>query len=237
LVYWPTDTKGGLPVYVFFHAGGYILGSPELLEGQCRNIVNEHHVVVIAPSYRIAPEDPFPASVDDVWDWVLWIAHHSKTELDVGADPMKGYIIAGESVGGNMALVAALRARENPEELQRVSITGIHIMCAQLCSAEGTPEQYKKWYTSYDQCRDAPVFNRKVQDAITGTFLSLSICLPWTMTRPSLSLTSRILTRHHAHRSSQTRRKVLQMEPNHPLPGSRQPPTRLHYDIWFRPIS
>jgi acetyl esterase/lipase len=167
LVYYPTGNKVDITVYVYFHAGGFMLGKPELLEASSRTIVNEQNVVVIAPSYRLTPEHAFPAGVDDVWDWTLWVARHAK-ELGIHADPKKGYILAGESVGGNMALVAALRARDSPAELKGVSITGLHLLSSQLCSHKAIPAEYKEYYTSYEQCRDAPILSRKVQDAMDG---------------------------------------------------------------------
>jgi acetyl esterase/lipase len=167
LVYWPAENKEAVPVYVLFHPGGWYVGDPEVEERNCRIIAKEHNVVVFAPTYRLAPENPFPAGVNDVWDWTQWIARHA-SDLGINADPTKGYILAGESPGGNMALVSALRARDTPAELKGVSVTGVHCRCSQLCAPDAIPEEYKKYFTSYEQCRDAPVFNRGVQECTEG---------------------------------------------------------------------
>lgn len=143
------------------------MGDPEVEERNARTIAKEHNVVVFAPTYRLAPEHPSPAGVDDVWDWTLWIAHHA-AEQGINADPTKGYILAGESPGGNMALVAALKARDSPAELKGISVTGVHCRSSQLCAPDAIPEEYKKYYKSYEQCRDAPVFNRGVQNCTEG---------------------------------------------------------------------
>jgi acetyl esterase len=111
-IYYPTENNGGLPVYLYFHAGGFMVGSPELLETAARELVKKHNMVVITPSYRLAPENPFPAAVHDVWAWTQWVAHHG-TELGVGADPSKAYILAGESVGGNMAFVCCIEGQRS----------------------------------------------------------------------------------------------------------------------------
>ena len=154
-IYYPTDNNGGLPVYLYFHAGGYMVGSPEILETAARHLVKKHNMVVITPSYRLAPDNPFPAAVDDVWAWTQLVAHHA-TELGVGADPSKMYILAGESVRGNMAFVAALKARYHPDLMNGVQVSGLHVMCAQLCSNKAIPKKYQKWYKSYEQNKDAP---------------------------------------------------------------------------------
>jgi acetyl esterase/lipase len=163
LVFWPTDAKADLPVYVLFHPGGWFLGDYDIEADNARTIVKDHNVVVFTPTYRLAPEHPFPAGVDDVWDWTLWIAHQSHI-LNVHADPKKGFILAGESPGANMAFVSALRARDDPEAMKGVQVTGLHLYCGQLCAPDAIPQEYKKWYTSYEQCKGAPVFNRGVQD-------------------------------------------------------------------------
>jgi acetyl esterase/lipase len=154
-------------VYVYFHAGGWMLGTAKNLEASARGLVKKHNMVFIAPSYRLTPENLFPAAVDDVWAWTQWVARHVK-ELAVGAGPSKGYFPAGDSVGGNMALASALKARDSPSLMSGVRVTGVHVLSSQLCSDHAIPEKYRKWYKSYEQIQDAPILNPKVSDAIRG---------------------------------------------------------------------
>jgi hypothetical protein len=67
-----------------------------------------------------------------------------------------------------MAFVAALRARYTPEALYGATISGLHLLCSQVCSNVAIPEEYRQYYTGYEQCREAPILMRKVSDAITG---------------------------------------------------------------------
>lgn len=101
---------GPLPGHVELHGGGWWLGSIDehVNDAICRYRCNHAGCVVFAVEYRLAPEHPFPAALDDVCWVVLWIAGHA---AEIGVDP--GCIsIGGTSAGGNLAAAAALRARD-----------------------------------------------------------------------------------------------------------------------------
>lgn len=72
-VYKPEDAKGGLPLVVYFHGGGFILGGLENEEVLCHRFSKEHGTVVINVDYRLAPENPFPNAPNDAWDVVKWV--------------------------------------------------------------------------------------------------------------------------------------------------------------------
>lgn len=93
---------------VYFHGGGWVIGSLEGADGTCRALANAGQVVVISVAYRLAPETKFPGAVDDAYAAVRWIADHA---ADLGVDPQK-IAVGGSSAGGNLAAVAALVARE-----------------------------------------------------------------------------------------------------------------------------
>jgi acetyl esterase len=106
-VYRPSD-EAGLPLLVYFHAGGWTIGDLESPDLSLRKIANRTPCVAISVDYRLAPEHRFPAAVDDAWAATRW-AHEHATEL--GGDPTR-LAVAGESAGGNLATVVALLARD-----------------------------------------------------------------------------------------------------------------------------
>lgn len=106
LVYRPTGVGGDRPVVVNFHGGGWVQGSPEQSGWLASRVAAGTGAVVISPSYRLAPEHPFPAAVDDTWDALNWIVDHAaKLGLDVDR-----LAVMGDSAGGNLAAVAAQRS-------------------------------------------------------------------------------------------------------------------------------
>ncbi|MCW3041333.1 MAG: putative flavoprotein involved in transport [Solirubrobacterales bacterium] len=108
-IYIPAATdERPLPVLVFFHAGGWIGGSLDMAHEPCTALAEDLGAIVVAPSYRLAPEDPFPAATDDTFAALRWVAD---TIAEHGGDPSR-IAVAGESAGGNLAAVAAQRARD-----------------------------------------------------------------------------------------------------------------------------
>ena len=107
-IYRPKGVDGLLPVIVFFHGGGFIGGSIDAYDKPCRGLAEDLGAVVISPSYRLAPEHPFPAAPDDAFAALQWAA---RVAPEHGGDPDR-LVVAGESAGGNLAAVTALRARD-----------------------------------------------------------------------------------------------------------------------------
>src|SRR5437870_3189997 len=102
----PDSTR--LPVRVFFHGGGWVIGDIETHDVVSRQLTAEAGVSVISVDYRLAPEHKFPAAVNDAWAATRWIVAHA-AELGVdGGRPSVG----GARGGGNLAAVVALLARD-----------------------------------------------------------------------------------------------------------------------------
>jgi acetyl esterase len=103
-LYRPTDARGG-PALVFFHGGGWYLGSVDAYDPIAQRIAAASGVTVISCETRPAPEHPFPAAVNDAVAACGWVLTH-REELEIGRVG-----VAGDSSGGNLAAVAARHAQ------------------------------------------------------------------------------------------------------------------------------
>lgn len=96
-----------LPVILFFHGGGWVLGDLDTHDQMCRTLAAESGCVVLSVDYRLAPEHPYPAAVDDAVHALAWIKTHGEGhDLDTTR-----VAVAGDSAGGNLAAALASRAR------------------------------------------------------------------------------------------------------------------------------
>lgn len=110
------DRDGPLPALVYFHGGGYVFGSLEEADAFCRILVNRAGCAVLSVGYRLAPEHPFPAAVDDADTAVHWMAEHAS---ELGIDPAR-IGVGGDSAGGALATVVCALARERGPEFELV---------------------------------------------------------------------------------------------------------------------
>jgi cation diffusion facilitator CzcD-associated flavoprotein CzcO/acetyl esterase/lipase len=101
-------TAGPHPVTVYFHGGGWVLGSHDSDDPFCRDLCLRSDSLIVSVDYRHAPEDRFPAPVDDAWAALQWVAEHTE-ELGGRPGPVA---VAGWSAGGNLAAVVAQMARD-----------------------------------------------------------------------------------------------------------------------------
>ncbi|HEY7053621.1 MAG TPA: alpha/beta hydrolase [Mycobacterium sp.] len=109
-VYWPSneDTTAP-PIVIFIHGGGFAVGDLDTHDREARLHAAGAGAVVVSVDYRLAPEHPFPAAVDDVWAVTQWVASHGR---DFGADPSR-LAVAGDSAGGTLSAVVCQLARDN----------------------------------------------------------------------------------------------------------------------------
>ena len=102
------DLQPGRPILVFFHGSAFIICSIDTHDAMCRQICRRGGAVVVSVDYRLAPENKFPAAPDDCFAATKWAAEHA---AEIGGDPVR-LAVGGDSVGGAMAAVAAIRARD-----------------------------------------------------------------------------------------------------------------------------
>ena len=170
-VYWPDedapdeeapDEEAGArphPVTVFFHGGGFALGDLDTHDVTAREHAVGANSVVVSVDYRLAPEHPYPAAVEDAWAATRWVADNAG---EFGADSAR-LAVAGDSAGGNLAAVMAQLARDARR------------------SAEGGPEVAFQllWYpstmwdttlASFTENADAPVLDGAAMEAFTNWY-------------------------------------------------------------------
>ncbi|MFC4425083.1 alpha/beta hydrolase [Deinococcus navajonensis] len=100
--------EGPFPLTVFFHGGGFVAYSIETHDQLCRELCAGAASVVLSVEYRLAPEHPYPAGVNDAWAALAWAAAHAP---ELGADPAR-LAVAGDSAGASLAVACTLRARD-----------------------------------------------------------------------------------------------------------------------------
>jgi acetyl esterase/lipase len=112
-------------VYLHFHGGGMILGSPEMNDQGNLALARDHGLAVVSVDYRLAPEHPFPAGPDDGVAVAAWLLEHAEAEFGSGR-----LLLGGESAGGYMAAAVALRMRDELDAIDRVLglelVFGVH---------------------------------------------------------------------------------------------------------------
>ncbi|MDX1947150.1 MAG: alpha/beta hydrolase [Pirellulaceae bacterium] len=112
--------NGPFPVLLFYHGGGWVLGSINTHDEVPRSICHRAGVIVVSVDYRLAPEHRFPAPLDDCYAALVWAAEHA---AEIGGDPRR-LAVGGDSAGGNLAAAVAIRARDErgPRVLLQVLI-------------------------------------------------------------------------------------------------------------------
>lgn len=114
-IYWPpshsNDQPDGdaAPVVLYFHGGGFVIGDLDTHDGTARQHAVGADAIVVSVDYRLAPEHPYPAAVEDAWAATLWVAANA-AELHGDATRIA---VAGDSAGGTISAAVAQRARDN----------------------------------------------------------------------------------------------------------------------------
>jgi len=108
--YQPRELPPGRPLLINFHGGGFVFGNLSQTDWMCGRLADRAGLTVISTSYRLAPEHPAPAAVEDAW---AATRHLTDRAVELGVDPHRVGVM-GNSAGGTLAALVALRARRRP---------------------------------------------------------------------------------------------------------------------------
>ena len=165
------------PLTVFFHGGGFVAGSLDTHEGACREMAANARTAVLSVDYRLAPEHPFPAGIEDAYRALVW-ASSNGVALDVDSTRLA---VAGDSAGATVALVSAIRARD--ENGPALSAQLILYPCTDLRNTaytsrkenaegygltEGARQMLMGLYAATDQLRHAPWVSPLLEKNLAG---------------------------------------------------------------------
>ncbi|MEM6107967.1 alpha/beta hydrolase [Mycobacterium sp. 050272] len=154
-IYWPPTPAETSPVVVFFHGGGFCLGDLDTHDHVARAHAVGAEAIVVSVDYRLAPEHPYPAGVNDAWAALQWVGAHAG---ELGGDPSR-IAVAGDSAGGNLAAVLAVLARDNAGPDLVFQLLWYPVVTADLSLPSHTENAF------------APILDREVIEAFLAWYL------------------------------------------------------------------
>ncbi|KAJ3521157.1 hypothetical protein NM208_g13422 [Fusarium decemcellulare] len=153
-VYAPSkEATDALPIFLFFHGGGFCIGSRHDDLESNRIIASKTGIIVVSLEYRLAPEHPFPQAIHDGFDALHWIANNP-SRVHPAASPSSGLIVGGTSAGGSIANAVVYLNRDLGSP---VTVTGQLLSVAPLLPPPVVPRKYQDDYISHKQNKDVAI--------------------------------------------------------------------------------
>ncbi|PNP86046.1 hypothetical protein FNYG_01102 [Fusarium nygamai] len=149
--YTPLNSEAkNLPIGVFYHSGGFILGNLDSEDGFCRYIALKANVVVVGVDYRLSPEHKAPAHLEDAVTLYEWAFNNADS---IGGNPSNMFTI-GTSAGGCLALAVARKVVLGQTSLPTGAITGVVALCPVAFHPRNIPTKFQSKHSSYKQNKD-----------------------------------------------------------------------------------
>ncbi|KAF3768121.1 hypothetical protein M406DRAFT_70217 [Cryphonectria parasitica EP155] len=197
IVVWPADTTNDTrkrPLVVVFHGGGWVIGGPEFVLSPARGYASLLGAIVVCPTYKYAPEEPFPAPMHSAYDIVAWLSHPENLNegplrnTNIEFDPSQGIILSGVSAGANLsAVVAGISAADAVDKSSKLTegraviehpVTGVFLSIPLLFHESNLPAKYASIWTSRVEHADAPVVSAEALE-VTDSRLKPDYHSPW----------------------------------------------------------
>jgi len=161
----PAAATTALPVVYYTHGGGMVIGNNRLGVEEALDWAEEFDLVVVSVEYRLAPENPHPAPIEDCWAGLLWTLEHA---AEIGADPTR-VLLAGVSAGGGLAAALGLLARDRggPAPIGQL------LLCPMLDDRNDTPSAVQMAGLGvWDRTSNATGWGALLGDALGGPDVS-----------------------------------------------------------------
>jgi acetyl esterase len=188
-MYRPAECDTPLPCHVYFHGGGFFLGTLEQADNGCRAMVRDVGCAVVSVDYPLAPEHKFPAAPEASYAALCWIVDHA---AELGIDPAR-ISVGGGSAGGNLAAVVALMARDRagPKIVAQV----LEIPVTDFTSAQGlsfpdeginidVSKDYQSFYLRDDADARNPLASPLLAQTLEGLPPALVACAEYDQLQP-----------------------------------------------------
>jgi len=144
-IYRPIETSEPGRALVYFHGGGYVIGSIETHDGITRALAKRAETVVVSVDYRLAPEHPYPAALDDCWTATKWVIANA---AGLGIDHAR-IGVGGDSVGGCLAAIVARRGRDAGTPF------AVQLLLYPTTTSHADALSYSRYQLGYGLTRDA----------------------------------------------------------------------------------
>ncbi|KAG7095484.1 hypothetical protein E1B28_006223 [Marasmius oreades] len=149
---------GTFPLLFWCHGGGWTMGDLNWDDYRLRRAAVDTRIAVVNCEYRLAPENPFPAAVNDCFAALKHVATNPES---FSGSLSKGFHVGGQSAGGNLAAVMAILARDDPVFKDR-PLTGQLLLIPVTIHPDAYPEKYKSSLLSMEQNKDAPILTAEL---------------------------------------------------------------------------
>lgn len=153
-VYWPVETSDLLAGIVYFHGGGWVIGDLDTHDATVRELANKTNAVVVSVDYRLAPEHPYPAAVNDCYAATQWVSTNA-TELGIDSSRLA---VAGDSAGGNLAAVVSLMARDRKTLGKTAPEIRFQLLIYPCCDMDSSS------WASMEENKDGPFLTREIMN-------------------------------------------------------------------------